>query len=98
MGCYGNHGSVLIPAFSPVDLQVSRLKKELLSCNEDRDSAQLERDLLSNRFKHLESELESEKSVYTERTREVRGLEVSLVLKRGRHEERDMSAVAVRLF
>lgn len=62
--------------------QVSRLKKELLSCNEDRDSAQLERDLLSNRFKHLESELESEKSVYTERTREVRGLEVSPVLKR----------------
>lgn len=48
----------------------------------------MERDLLSNRFKHLESELESEKSVYTERTREVRGLEVSLVLKRASYEER----------
>lgn len=89
-------------AFSPLRFagrfQVSRLKKELLSCNEDRDSAQLERDLLSSRFKHLESELESEKSVYTERTREVRGLEVSLVLKRGRYGERDVSAVAMRLF
>lgn len=47
-------------------------------CCEERDSAQLERDLLNNRFKHLESELESEKSAHTERTREVRGLEVSL--------------------
>ncbi|CAG10841.1 unnamed protein product [Tetraodon nigroviridis] len=55
--------------------EVSRLKKELLLCSEERDSAQLERDLLNNRFKHLESELESEKSVHTERTREVRGLE-----------------------
>lgn len=49
-------------------------------CNEERDSAQLERDLLNNRFKHLESELESEKSVHTERTREVRSLEVSVRL------------------
>lgn len=47
-------------------------------CSEERDGFQLERDLLSNRFKHLESELESEKSVHTERAREVRGLEVSL--------------------
>lgn len=46
-------------------------------CCEERDSAQLERDLLNNRFKHLEAELEAEKSANTERTREVRGLEVS---------------------
>lgn len=46
-------------------------------CCEERDSAQLERDLLNNRFKHLETELEAEKSAHTERTREVRGLEVS---------------------
>lgn len=58
--------------------QVSRLKKELLVCSEERDSAQLERDLLNNRFKHLESELETEKSTHTDRTREIRGLEVSL--------------------
>lgn len=47
-------------------------------CSEDRDSAQLERDLLNNRFKHLESELESERSSYTDRAREIRGLEVRL--------------------
>ncbi|XP_028254337.1 cingulin isoform X2 [Parambassis ranga] len=55
--------------------EVSRLKKELLVCSEERDSAQLERDLLNNRLKHLESELESEKSTHTDRTREIRGLE-----------------------
>lgn len=54
------------------------MKKELLVCSEERDSAQLERDLLNNRLKHLESELESEKSTYTDRTREIRGLEVRL--------------------
>lgn len=55
--------------------EVSRLKKELLSCSEERDSAQLERDLLSNRLKHLESELDAEKSNQTDRSREIRGLE-----------------------
>lgn len=59
-------------------LKVSRLKKELLVCSEDRDSAQLERDLLNNRFKHLESERESERSSQTDRAREIRGLEVRL--------------------
>lgn len=57
-------------------LQVSRLKKELLGCSEERDGAQLERDLLSNRLKHLESELESQKGTHTDRNREIRGLEV----------------------
>ncbi|XP_061122721.1 cingulin isoform X2 [Syngnathus typhle] len=55
--------------------EVSRLKKELLGCSEERDSAQLERDLLSNRLKHLESELESQKGTQTDRNREIRGLE-----------------------
>ncbi|XP_028317133.1 cingulin isoform X2 [Gouania willdenowi] len=55
--------------------EVSRLKKELLSCNEERDSAQLERDLFNNRLKHLEIELESEKNTQSDRTRELRGLE-----------------------
>lgn len=66
--------------FSPLPsrFQVSRLKKELLVCSEERDSAQLERDLLNNRLKHFESELETEKSTYTDRTREIRGLEVNL--------------------
>lgn len=47
-------------------------------CSEERDSAQLERDLINNRFKHLESELETEKSSQTDRSREIRGLEVRL--------------------
>ncbi|XP_071357242.1 cingulin isoform X2 [Trachinotus anak] len=55
--------------------EVSRLKKELLVCSEERDSAQLERDLLNNRLKHLESEFEAEKSTHTDRSREIRGLE-----------------------
>ncbi|XP_069032685.1 cingulin [Embiotoca jacksoni] len=55
--------------------EVSRLKKELLACSEERDGAQLERDLLNNRLKHLESELEAEKSTHTDRSREIRGLE-----------------------
>lgn len=58
--------------------KVSRLKKELLVCSEERDSSQLERDLLSNRLKHLESELDTEKSSHTDRTREIRSLEVRL--------------------
>ncbi|KAM3595944.1 uncharacterized protein V6R79_005686 [Siganus canaliculatus] len=55
--------------------EVSRLKKDLLACSEERDSAQLERDLLNNRLRHLENELETEKSTHTERSREIRGLE-----------------------
>ncbi|MEQ2286632.1 hypothetical protein AMECASPLE_004332 [Ameca splendens] len=55
--------------------EVSRLKKELLTCSEERDSAQLERDLLNNRLKHLENELESEKNSHSDRSREMRGLE-----------------------
>uniref|UniRef100_A0A4W6FE53 Cingulin b n=1 Tax=Lates calcarifer TaxID=8187 RepID=A0A4W6FE53_LATCA len=55
--------------------EVSRLKKELLVCSEERDSTLLERDLLNNRLKHLESELETEKSSHTDRSREIRGLE-----------------------
>lgn len=55
--------------------EVSRLKKDLLVCSEERDGAQLERDRLNNRLKHVESYIESEKSTHTDRTREIRGLE-----------------------
>jgi len=58
--------------------QISHLKKDLLVCSEERDSAQLERDLFSNRLKHLDSELESEKITHTDRSREIRCLEVRL--------------------
>lgn len=55
--------------------EVSRLKKDLLVCGEEKDSAQLERDLLSSRLKHLESELDTERSSHTDRGREIRALE-----------------------
>ncbi|XP_068603221.1 cingulin [Brachionichthys hirsutus] len=55
--------------------EVSRLKKELLLCSEERDGAQLERDLISNRFRHLEGEMDTERSAHTDRSREIRGLE-----------------------
>lgn len=45
-------------------------------CGEERDSAQLERDLFTNRLKHLESEIEMEKNNHTDRSREIRVLEV----------------------
>ncbi|XP_065143335.1 cingulin isoform X2 [Paramisgurnus dabryanus] len=55
--------------------EVSRLKKDLSSCSEERDSAQLDKDLLSSRLKNLESEVETKKSSYTDHNREIRLLE-----------------------
>ncbi|XP_030645009.1 cingulin [Chanos chanos] len=55
--------------------EVARLKKELLACCEERDSAQLDRDLLSSRLKHLESDLDTQRSSHTDRSREIRLLE-----------------------
>ncbi|XP_062867283.1 cingulin isoform X2 [Trichomycterus rosablanca] len=54
--------------------EVSRLKKELQVCSEERDSAQLSKDLLSSRLKHLESGLDTEKPSQS-RSREIRHLE-----------------------
>ncbi|CAL8298104.1 unnamed protein product [Lota lota] len=58
--------------------EVSRLKKDLLACGEERDGAQLERDLLNGRLKHMEEMLEAEKSTYTDRSREIRILDDKL--------------------
>ncbi|XP_059411879.1 cingulin isoform X3 [Carassius carassius] len=55
--------------------EVSRLKKELLSCSEERDSAQLDKELLSSRLKQLENELEMDRSSQTDRSREIRLIE-----------------------
>ncbi|XP_052441039.1 cingulin isoform X4 [Carassius gibelio] len=55
--------------------EVSRLKKELLSCSEERDSAQLDKELLSSRLKQLENELETDRSSQTDRSREIRLIE-----------------------
>ncbi|XP_027010732.1 cingulin isoform X2 [Tachysurus fulvidraco] len=55
--------------------EVVHLKKDLLVCSEERDSAQLDKELLSSRLKHMESELDSERSSQTDRSREIRLLE-----------------------
>ncbi|KAF7686193.1 cingulin isoform X1 [Silurus meridionalis] len=55
--------------------EVSRLKKELLVCSEERDGAQLDKELLSSRLKHLESERDNERTSQTDRSREIRLLE-----------------------
>ncbi|XP_036394712.1 cingulin [Megalops cyprinoides] len=55
--------------------EVSRLKKELLACCEERDNAQLDKELLTNRLKHVEGELEAQRGSHTDRSREIRSLE-----------------------
>ncbi|CAN9513590.1 unnamed protein product [Ophioblennius macclurei] len=54
---------------------MSRLKKELLLACEERDNHQLDKELLSNRLRHLEGEMETHKNSQNEKTREVRILE-----------------------
>ncbi|XP_051948243.1 cingulin-like isoform X2 [Xyrauchen texanus] len=64
--------------FKTTQEEVSRLKKDLLLCSEERESAQLDKELLSSRLKHLEGELETERSSQTDRGREIRQLEDKL--------------------
>lgn len=47
--------------------------------SEERDNHQLDKELLSNRLRHLEGELETSKNSYNEKTREIRILEVRCV-------------------
>lgn len=56
--------------------QMSRLKKELMLACEERDNHQLDKELLTNRLRHLEEELEASKNSVNEKTRESRLLEV----------------------
>ncbi|XP_020497608.2 cingulin isoform X1 [Labrus bergylta] len=58
--------------------EMSRHKKELLLVCEERDNHQLDKELLSNRLRHLEGELEVGKNGLNEKTREVRILEDKL--------------------
>lgn len=55
---------------------MSRQKKELLLACEERDNHQLDKELLSNRLRHLEGEMEASKNGFSEKTREIRILEV----------------------
>ncbi|KAM6995094.1 cingulin isoform 2-T2 [Tautogolabrus adspersus] len=61
-----------------LDEEMSRHKKELLLVCEERDNHQLDKELLSNRLRHLEGELEAGKNSLNEKTREVRILEDKL--------------------
>lgn len=56
--------------------QMSRQKKELMLACEERDNHQLDKELLTNRLRHLEQELEASKNSVGEKTRESRLLEV----------------------
>ncbi|KAK1151559.1 cingulin-like [Acipenser oxyrinchus oxyrinchus] len=55
--------------------EISRLKQELLSCQEERDNALLDKELLTNRLQHLEGEIESKRINQDERSRNIKGLE-----------------------
>lgn len=55
---------------------MARQKKELFSSYEDRDNALLDKELLTNRLKHLESEIETQRTTQNDRSREIRSLEV----------------------
>lgn len=64
-----------------------RQKKELQLACEERDNHQLDKELLSNRLRHLEGELEASKNSHNEKAREVRILEVRgpFLLSRGQN-------------
>lgn len=55
---------------------MSRQKKELLLACEERDNHQLDKELLTNRLRHLEGEVEAGKNSLNEKSREIRILEV----------------------
>ncbi|XP_026173508.1 cingulin isoform X2 [Mastacembelus armatus] len=58
--------------------EISRQKKELLLACEERDNHQLDKELLTNRLRHLEGEIEASKNNHNEKTRETRILEDKL--------------------
>lgn len=69
---------------------MSRLKKELSLSTEERETLQLDKELLGSRLKNMEAEMESQRGSQTDRSREVRSLEVSrfrFYAFRGRAEE-----------
>ncbi|KAK5862280.1 hypothetical protein PBY51_017692 [Eleginops maclovinus] len=58
--------------------EISRQKKELLLTCEERDNHQLDKELLSNRLRHIEGEMEASKNAQNEKIRENRILEDKL--------------------
>uniref|UniRef100_A0A3Q2QZ87 Cingulin n=1 Tax=Fundulus heteroclitus TaxID=8078 RepID=A0A3Q2QZ87_FUNHE len=58
--------------------EMLRQKKELQLACEERDNHQLDKELLTNRLRHLEGEIEASKNGLNEKTREIRLLEDKL--------------------
>ncbi|KAM9782621.1 cingulin [Neosynchiropus ocellatus] len=58
--------------------EMSRHKKELLLVCEERDNHQLDKELLSNRLRHLEAEMETVRNGQNDKSREIRILEDKL--------------------
>lgn len=62
---------------------MARQKKELFSSYEDRDNALLDKEMLTNRLKHMESEIETQRTTQNDRSREIRSLEVCFTFTSG---------------
>nr|XP_057939936.1 cingulin [Doryrhamphus excisus]XP_057939937.1 cingulin [Doryrhamphus excisus] len=58
--------------------EMSRQKKELLLACEERDNHQLDKEMLTNRLRHLDGEMEAGKNNLNEKIREIRILEDKL--------------------
>ncbi|XP_028832022.1 cingulin isoform X2 [Denticeps clupeoides] len=55
--------------------ELVRQKKDYMACSEERDNAMLDRELLTNRLRHLEGELETQRGTQTDKSREIRSME-----------------------
>lgn len=77
---------------------MSRQKKELLLACEERDNHQLDKELLTNRLRHLEGEVEAGKSSHNEKAREIRILEVRGLQPRVRRVNHDYCCKTVLRF
>lgn len=55
--------------------ELTRQKKELFSCYEERDNAVLDKELITNRLKHLEGEMETQRSTRSDHSQKIRSME-----------------------
>lgn len=61
-----------------VHIKLARQKKEVFSCYEERDNAVLDKELMTNRLKHLEGEMETQRSTRNDHSQKIRSMEVRL--------------------
>ncbi|XP_057196519.1 cingulin [Triplophysa rosa] len=55
--------------------ELARQKKEVFSCYEERDNAVLDKELMTNRLKHLEGEMETQRSTRNDHSQKIRSME-----------------------